>query len=245
MGYIWKKGDSKLAENIHAGHRGRLKDIFASDGITALTDARALEMLLFYVIPRSDTYPLACRLVDTFGSLRAVLSATPEELKTVNGFGDSAVLFLDFVHQLYERLAEDELHQYQTPEEMRYNSPENLCKYFTDKLSRCPIEQAWLVCFDKDMYLKRAYLLGEGTEATVAFSLENVLKFVRDSGCNVCTLGHNHPIEGSEPSNLDRASTLQLKARLKQEGVTLMEHVIVGVDSTSCIITDAIEQMLR
>ncbi|MCD7823108.1 MAG: hypothetical protein LUG86_03685 [Oscillospiraceae bacterium] len=234
-----------MAENIHAGHRGRLKDIFASDGITALTDARALEMLLFYVIPRSDTYPLACRLVDTFGSLRAVLSASPEELRTVNGFGDSAVLFLDFVHQLYERLAEDEMRQYLTPEEMKYNSPTDLCRYFEEKLSRCPIEQAWLVCFDKDMCFKHAYLLGEGNATNVAFSPENVIKFVRDSGCSICAIGHNHPTEGSEPSETDRASTMKLKALLKKEGITLMEHVVVGVGSTSCIVAGEIEHMLR
>ncbi|MCD8107527.1 MAG: hypothetical protein LUE20_06145 [Oscillospiraceae bacterium] len=234
-----------MAENIHAGHRQRLKDIFASDGITALTDARALEMLLFYVIPRSDTYPLACRLVDTFGSLRAVLSASPEELKTVNGFGDSAVLFLDFVHQLYERLAEDELRQYQTPEEMRYNSPEDLCRYFQDKLSRCPIEQAWLVCFDNDMYLRRAYLLGEGNEAKVTFNPQNVIKFVRESECTFCAIGHNHPTEGSLPSQLDRSSTMQLKAMLRGEGIVLMEHVVVGNDGTTCILAEEIEHMLR
>ncbi len=234
-----------MAENIHAGHRQRLKDIFASDGITALTDARALEMLLFYVIPRSDTYPLACRLVDTFGSLRAVLSASPEELKTVNGFGDSAVLFLDFVHQLYERLAEDEMRQYQTPEEMRYNSPNDLCRYFYDKLSNCPVEQAWLVCFDNDMYLYRAYLLGEGTETRVAFSHQNLIKFVTESGCKYCALGHNHPKEGPEPSLDDCRSTLQLKARLKGEGIILLEHVIVGNGGTRCIISEEVEQMLR
>ncbi|MCD7848098.1 MAG: hypothetical protein LUG49_08765 [Oscillospiraceae bacterium] len=231
--------------NIHAGHRGRLKDIFASDGITALTDERALEMLLFYVIPRSDTYPLACRLIDTFGSLRAVLSASPEELKTVNGFGDSCVLFLDFVHQLFERLSEDEMREYKTPEEMRYNSPDDLSNYFVDKLSNCPIEQAWLVCFDGDMYLKHAYLLGEGTATTVAFNPQNVIKFVNESGCKVCAIGHNHPTEGPEPSNQDISSTIQLKALLKKEGITLMEHIIVGNGRARGIVTDGIEQMLR
>lgn len=231
--------------NTHAGHRQRLKNIFATDGITALSDSRALEMLLFYVIPRSDTYPLACRLVETFGSLRAVLSATPEELRTVNGFGDSAVLFLDFVHSLYERLAEDEMRQYQTTDEMRFTSPDDLRRYFSEKLSNCPIEQAWLVCFDKELYLKNAYLLGEGTETTVAFSPETVIKFVRDSGCNICAVGHNHPIEGAEPSDLDRTSTIQLKTILKKEGITLMEHVIVGKDGTRCIVSEEIEQILR
>ncbi|MCD7785960.1 MAG: hypothetical protein LUH18_10400 [Oscillospiraceae bacterium] len=234
-----------MAENIHAGHRQRLKDIFASDGITALTDSRALEMLLFYVIPRSDTYPLACRLVDTFGSLRSVLTASPEELKTVNGFGDSAVLFLDFVHQLYERLSEDELRQYQTPEEMRYNSPDDLCRYFVDKLSRCPIEQAWLVCFDDDMYFRHAYLLGEGNATTVVFTPDNVIKFVRDSGCRICAIGHNHPIEGPDPSENDRRSTMKLKALLREEGINLMEHVIVGQGKTRCIVSEEIEHMLR
>lgn len=232
-------------ENIHAGHRQRLKDIFASDGITALTDARALEMLLFYVIPRSDTYPLACRLVDTFGSLRAVLTASPEELKTVNGLGDSAVLFLDFVNQLFDRLAEDELRQYQTLEEMKYTDPDSLCVYFLNKLSNCPVEQAWLICFDNDLLLKHAYLLGEGNEVRVAFNPQNLIKFVHESGCTTCAIGHNHPKEGPEPSLEDCRSTIQLKALLKKEGIALLEHVIVGDGRTRCIISEEIEQMLR
>ena len=69
--------------NIHAGHRERLKNKFLRLGAEGLEEHELLELLLFYCIPRADTNPLAHRLLDHFGSLTAVLDATPEELEKV------------------------------------------------------------------------------------------------------------------------------------------------------------------
>ena len=55
--------------SIHSGHRSRVKTEFLARGMEGWSDHRALELLLFYAIPRSDTNPIAHRLLDHFGSL--------------------------------------------------------------------------------------------------------------------------------------------------------------------------------
>ena len=58
-------------DNIHKGHRQRLKDRFLKEGLENFSDVHVLELLLFYAIPRKDTNPIAHRLLATFGSLAA------------------------------------------------------------------------------------------------------------------------------------------------------------------------------
>ena len=80
--------------SIHEGHRQRLKQRFLEEGLDKFTDIQVLELLLFYCIPRKDTNPIAHALLAHFGSLSQVLEAPVEELRKVEGVGESAALFL-------------------------------------------------------------------------------------------------------------------------------------------------------
>ena len=83
-----------MPESIHKGHRQRLKERFAQEGLDNFTDVQALELALFYVLPRRDTNPIAHALLDHFGSLDQVLDAPVEEMAKVPGVGESAAVFL-------------------------------------------------------------------------------------------------------------------------------------------------------
>lgn len=72
---------------IHAGHRTRMRSRFFETGLDGFQPHEILEMLLFCVIPKRDVNPLAHALLDEFGSVDAVLSASPEELARVSGVG--------------------------------------------------------------------------------------------------------------------------------------------------------------
>ncbi len=73
--------------NSHGGHRARLKQRFLEHGLDNFNDLNALELLLFYAIPRQDTNVTAHHLLDRFGSFASVMEATFEELTAVPGVG--------------------------------------------------------------------------------------------------------------------------------------------------------------
>ena len=75
-------------------------DRFRQEGLDGFNEVNALEMLLFYCVPRSDTNPLAHRLIERFGSFSGVLDASIEELETVEGVGHNISTFLSFIPQL-------------------------------------------------------------------------------------------------------------------------------------------------
>lgn len=64
----------------HSGHRARMKARVLQGEAAALQDHQLLEMLLYYSVRRRDTNELAHRLINHFGSLKNVLSASSQEL---------------------------------------------------------------------------------------------------------------------------------------------------------------------
>lgn len=72
---------------MHANHRARMRERFRKTGLDGFEDHAILELLLFEFIPRVDTNPIAHRLMNRFGTLEAVFSASPEELMEVDGIG--------------------------------------------------------------------------------------------------------------------------------------------------------------
>lgn len=94
-------------ETNFAGHRERLRKRFLEDR-AGLSDAQLLELLLTYAIPRRDVAATANALLEAFGSLEAVLSASHEELIAIDGIGDVAAILLETARELQQRtVAED------------------------------------------------------------------------------------------------------------------------------------------
>ncbi|WP_367166023.1 UPF0758 domain-containing protein, partial [Mesorhizobium sp.] len=71
----------------YLGHRDRLRQRFAAAGSDALPDYELLELLLFRLIPRADTKPVAKALLARFGTLAEVLGAPVARLEEVRGIG--------------------------------------------------------------------------------------------------------------------------------------------------------------
>ena len=92
-----------MGDNLHEGHRNRLKKRFAEHGLGSFTDIEAIELLLFYALPRRDTNELAHRLLRNLGSLRAVMEADATVLAKVPGIGENAAQLIRLVAELNRR----------------------------------------------------------------------------------------------------------------------------------------------
>ena len=84
-----------MADKPHyAGHRQRLRERFMSNGLAGFRDYEALELMLFYAIPRRDVKPIAKDLLKRFKGLRGVLNASHEDLCSVRGVSDIAATYI-------------------------------------------------------------------------------------------------------------------------------------------------------
>lgn len=86
----------------HAGHRTRLRERFLANP-DAFPDGQLLELLLTYVVSRQDVAPIAARLLEIFGSLENVFSASREALTQVKGVGEVTAVLIRIVGQIQQR----------------------------------------------------------------------------------------------------------------------------------------------
>ncbi len=89
--------------SVHDGHRERLRERFINHGLDSFNEIEALELLLFYAIPRRDTNPLAHALLDRFGGLDGVFSATEQELCDVPGISTGTACLLRMIPQIMRK----------------------------------------------------------------------------------------------------------------------------------------------
>src|SRR5450432_3959458 len=71
------------------GHRNRMRARLIAAGPDALADHEMLEMLLFLALPRRDTKPIARELLTRFGGFGPAVTASPGELRAIEGLGDA------------------------------------------------------------------------------------------------------------------------------------------------------------
>src|SRR6478752_3027301 len=99
---------SKKADPGSAGHRSRLRERLLDAGPGGFHDYELIEYLLALTIPRVDTKPLAKRLLDDFGGIGPLLSASADTLRR-EGVSDAAIAALKIAHAAALRMLEAQI----------------------------------------------------------------------------------------------------------------------------------------
>lgn len=210
---------------VHDGHRERKKAQYRRGGSDAFADHELLELLLFYAIPRIDTNPLAHALLDRFGSLQAVFSASAEELEQVPGIGASAAVLISLVPALHRRALVSAANR-----EVVLDTRSRIGAYFRELLSTEPKEVMYQLCLDAKGRRRNIYKLGAGDVSSVTLNIRQIVENAINSKAAMVALAHNHPSGVPFPSPEDREATARIRDALEVIDVRLVEHVIVADD---------------
>ena len=210
-------------ENIHQGHREKMRQRFLKSGLEGFADHEALELLLYYAIPRQDTNPIAHRLMDRYGSLTAVLSAPAEDLKKVEGIGESAAVLLKVAGQIGRkaRLAD-------AVQSCPMTDVETAGAYLLERYAGETHEIVYELCLDRKGKLLACKRLNDGGASSAALDIRKV---VENAILNTASSGiwaHHHPRGVAAPSPEDFAATEQAQAALETVQIALSDHIIVA-----------------
>lgn len=212
--------------SIHDGHRQRLRTRFIEQGMDDFTQVQAVEMLLFYCIPRQDTNELAHRLLDRFGSFAQILDADPEELQSVKGIGANAALFLKMLPAAARYYQVDKARLEGKPLLTIEDCGAYLLPYF---LGRCN-ETVFLLCLDAKGKVICCRMVGEGGINSAGVPIRRIIEIALSVKATSVVLAHNHPSGIALPSPEDVSTTQRVATALEAVDVVLSDHLVIADD---------------
>lgn len=204
-------------------HRKRLRERFMQGGASAMPDYELLELLLFRAIPRQDVKPLARQLLDTFGDLNRVITASPARLSDVKGVGQSVIAELKILEAVAQRMMRSKVMNRAV-----LSSWNELLDYCHTAMAHRDIEQFRILFLDRKNTLVADEEQAKGTIDHVPVYPREVVKRALELNASAIIMVHNHPSGDPTPSQADISMTMQIEDACKTLGVTLHDHLIIG-----------------
>lgn len=210
---------------VHDGHRERMRTTFLEHGLDGMNDINALELLLFYAVPRRDTNETAHLLLERFGTLDKVFAASVEELCEVEGVGEYAASLIALVPQIMKKSLLAKSREKKIIRSSR-EAGEYLLPFFLNEQD----EVIYLLCMDSRRAVICCTEMGRGSVNSVDTSIRRIVeKALRVKACTAI-IAHNHPDGLPVPSREDDIFTRALNNALETVGIQLEDHIIVAND---------------
>lgn len=210
-------------DDYKSGHRNRIKAKYLENSANLVYDYEVLELLLTYAIPRKDVKPIAKELLSRFGSLDKVLSASREQLCSINGIGENSAILIKLVRDINSRCAKsrnDKVKQLSTEQEAK--------EYFENILASESKELFLLASLDNSGRIIACHTIASGDINHIDINPRNIVETVLLDNAARVVIAHNHPFGTQEPSVNDIDFTLNVRNILSSVNVRLTDHIIVG-----------------
>ena len=212
-------------KNLNAGHRQRLRERFMASK-ESLPDYELVEMLLFLAFVRKDTKDLAKTLLNKFKTLKYLINADENQLRGVDGVGDSVICLIELVHEIFLRILKSNI----KPEELKIRNVSSAIEYVKSKLGSMVTEYVLILFLNNDYTLVHEKIVSMGDLDSASVYKNMIITQATQNGSKSIVMIHNHPSGVAEPSDRDIQFTRELSFILSKVDIKLIDHIIVTKD---------------
>ena len=210
----------------------RLRErILSEHSLEHFDDSEILSTVLSYANGTRDTAGLVARLLDNFGSLKAVLEARPEQLLKVDGMNRTRASLISLMvpmARVWQRCASE------IPDRIgNSREAEDYCKSL---LIGERIENFYVIALNAKCNVLGRRKISTGSLSEVSAYPRLVMETALNYNAHNVLLSHNHPGGTCAPSPEDISSTVQLQRLLNGVGILVLDHIIVANESTYSMI---------
>jgi DNA repair protein RadC len=205
----------------------RPRERLLNHGRQALTDAELIAILIRVGFQGTNAVELARQLLQRFGSLRAMAGAPANAILDVKGLKGAKAAQLMAAMEIARRVALPDRR-----ERVRIKGTVEAASYLRERLRALGDEHFRVLYLNRQNRLLDDYLVTEGAVDSVRPPLRNIVARALQVNATGLIAGHNHSSGAAEPSEADRLLTLDLIAAGRPLGLRLLDHVIVGDETT-------------
>ncbi len=210
-------------ENIHTGHRQRLRERFINSGADAMYEHELLELFLANIIPRKDVKPVAKALLNRFGSIPAVINASPEELQDIPGVGEASAVMLKLAGHFHTLLNRENQEQYGS-----FKNHQTLYNYLRMQSGVIPDESIFFLLLDKNDRLIKSLDFSGNCRHSLADPKKIIAQILACKSAVSVIIAHNHPSGNLMPSIDDLRLTAYFRKILRTFNIELTDHLIMS-----------------
>ena len=202
----------------------------ADKDLSTFSDYEILQLLLSYTGGEKSA-SLAERLLDTFGSLKGVLEARPEQIQMIKGIGARTASLIGLMVPMvrtWRRLCQE------IPD--RIGNSREAEDYCVSLLGGERVENFYVIALNAKCSVLGRRRIATGSLSEVSAYPRLVMETALNYNAHSVFFCHNHPGGTCAPSPEDIASTLQLQRLLNGVGILVLDHIIVAGDRTYSMI---------
>jgi len=211
-------------EQDQAGHRARLRKRLLDAGPDGFHDYELIEYLLALTIPRVDTKARAKKLIEQFGGIGPLLSASAEVLRR-EGLTDASIAALKIAEATALRLLETKVQHRPV-----LSSWDALCDYLHAAMAHSRVEEVRILFLNAKNMLIANEALWQGSVDEASVHVREVIARAIALGATALIIVHNHPSGDPTPSQQDIRLTRDLVEAGRHMKVMVHDHVIVGAN---------------
>ena len=212
------------SQHNHDGHRARMRKRYLDTGFDSFEDHEILEMLLYNCYTRRNTNDIAHKLLNSFGSISAVLDAPIDRIVEA-GVSENVAIFLHMLPDVCRVYFDD-----RNNSEDKIIHVENFGKYFVNKYIGRTDETVYLLLLDSKNKEIFCGVVAEGSITSSDISVRKIVDLSLRYNARYAVIAHNHPSGIALPSQEDVYVTRMIHSTLAAVGVTLVDHIIVADD---------------
>jgi DNA repair protein RadC len=206
----------------------RPRERLVAVGAVNLGSEELLSIILLTGFKGESVINISRNLLVKFGSLKNILEASLQDIKTIKGIGLAKACQLMACFEIFRRIKRLE------KQENYFNSnrdavvkPEMAAEYLRSKILNFDREHFLVMSFDVRNRLISIDEVSSGTlTASLVHPRETFESAIRNHAAQII-VGHNHPSHDTEPSEDDIKITKRLYDAGKIMGIELIDHIIV------------------
>lgn len=207
----------------HWPEEQRPRERLINHGAQTLSDPELLAIFLRTGVKGKNAIELGRDLIQHFGSLRHMFSASVSRFSDIHGLGPAKYAQLQAVLELSRRALAENLRQ-----GIQLSQPSAVKQYLQIELGHQEAEVFFVLFLDVQHRLIYKDILFAGSLRQAGVYPREVVKAALTHNAAAIIVAHNHPSGHCQPSQSDIHITNALHAALEMVDIKLLDHIIIA-----------------
>lgn len=201
----------------------RPRERLLQQGASSLSDAELLALFLGGGVQGMSAVDLARHLLQSFGSISALLKADAARVMNIRGIGPAKWSLICAALELAQRQVAEKLGEGEA-----FTHPELVSQYLAHQLKGLEHEVFLALFLDNQHRILRCHALARGGIDGATVYPREVVKMALAVNAAAVIFAHNHPSGLAEPSGPDLQLTRHLRQALDLVDIRVLDHFIVA-----------------